>query len=224
VLVIRRGRITVVLVIVGLLGVVAGIASGALARVLTFGAALLLVLVIPLIRLRIRTGVRLTFASGPGKVLRSAPDDVDQALPKLVWVLRNREPARVRSILMDGPLLRRDNLAATAQLATWLSAALVRLAVGAAPDQSALKALRDEIGHVVAVTPVYVEDDDIASWETQLRGGEPTHRLSQPFDLTVTHLAVVAAIGAAAATMAGLDRAGIYDLYAQVRASWARRS
>ena len=220
----RPVRLLMMLGVVAGIGLVAGLAAGPAA-----GAALAAIyfvswLVLPIVRLRVRLGRGTGLGVVPGKPRRSPPAQVDDELPKLVWVLRNREPARARMVLMEGALLQRENVYATTPLAIWLSAALVRTAVGATPAEDDLAQLADQIVDIAPELPFEVESEVLQRWQDQLRGHKRSYQFTQPLDFTVTHLAAIAVVGAGAATMAGLSRDRIYALYGEVRDAWGRQS
>jgi len=145
----------------------------------------------------------------------SIPVAVSDTLPKVMWVVRNREPARLRPLLLDGPLLARDNIAYTALLAPWLAAALVKRA-STDPTAADDHAIFDAALEAAAILPTAADPQTVQRWLTQLRGGEVSYRIDRPSQFTFTDLSALLAIGAGAATAAALGRQEIYSQYTSV--------
>ena len=148
------------------------------------------------------------------------PEAVTETLPKTVWVLRNREPARLERILLDGPLLAAANIAYTAFVAVGFAAELIHAAGGDNPDADDRAELLAEAEDAVELLPVVVATEQLGAWLDQLSGGEVTHRFDRPHDLDLATLASLLALSAAAAVKAGLMRAQIYSYYRAVEDSF----
>ncbi len=148
------------------------------------------------------------------------PEAVSETLPKTVWVLRNREPARLERILLDGPLLDEANIAYTALLAVGFAAELIHAASGDNPDEHDRAELLAEAEDAVELLPVVVDTEQLGAWLDQLSGGEVTHRFDRPHDLDLATLGSLLALSAAAAVIAGLVRAQIYSYYQAVEDSF----
>jgi hypothetical protein len=133
-----------------------------------------------------------------------------------VWVLRNREPARLERILVDGPLLAAANIAYTAFLAAALTAGLIQAASGDNPDEHDRAELLAEAEDAAGLLPVVVDKAQLGESLDQLTGGEITHRLDRPHDLDLATLGSLLALSAAAADKAGLTRVQIYSYYQAV--------
>ena len=148
------------------------------------------------------------------------PEAVTETLPKAVWVLRNREPARLERILLDGPLLDEANIAYTALLAVGFAAELIHAASGDNPDEHDRAELLAEAEYAVELLPVVVATEQLGAWLDQLTGGEVTHRFDRPHDLDLATLGSLLTLSAAAAVKAGLTRAQIYSYYQAVEDSF----
>ena len=145
------------------------------------------------------------------------PAPVEEYLPKLVWVARNREPARLRPLLIDGPLLTRDNIRYTAVLATSLAASLVeRVAQSSADGDKAIEDLLTEALDIAPLLPVEPGSEALSAWLTQFRGGEMTYRFPGWVGFELSHLCALIALGAGAATKTALGRQEIFDQYHDV--------
>ena len=148
------------------------------------------------------------------------PEAVSETLPKTVWVLRNREPARLERILLDGPLLVAANIAYTTLLAVALTAELIQATSGDNPDEHDRAELLAEAEDVAELLPVVVDKAQLGEWLDQLTGGDVTHRFDRPHDLDLATLGSLLALGAAAAEKAGLTRVQIYSYYQAVEDSF----
>jgi hypothetical protein len=148
------------------------------------------------------------------------PDAVTDTLPKAVWVVRNREPARAERILLDGPLLKPGNVAYTAVLAPALAIALIQVADGQSLDDDARTGLLAESEEVAEVLPVAVDSAHLGEWLEQLTGGTVTHRFNRAGDFDLAALACLLVISAAAASRGGLMRPQIYRHYQAIEASF----
>lgn len=152
------------------------------------------------------------------------PNAVADALPKLMWVARNREPERAARLFFDGALLARDNVSYTALLATWLTAAMVARAIGDDDDEGVRAQLVEEAMAVASVLPTAPDSDRIQRWLAQIRGGEVSYQFRRGSEFTAADLSALIALGAAAASVAHLGRQAIYDQYTTISESFTHGS
>ena len=145
------------------------------------------------------------------------PDAVSQELPELMWVLCKRHRARLTAMVLGGSLLTPGNVRYTVLLAPNLSAKMVHRAIGDGdrpPERKQLTALVDEALVIARSMPLVPPDRGVFErWLVQLSGGEVSYRVARPYELNLTHLCVVMALGAAAAIRAGQDHDSIYTAY-----------
>lgn len=153
-----------------------------------------------------------------GRQTSAIPDDVAEYLPKIMWVLRNREPGRLRPLLLDGPLLSPDNIRYTEVLATLLAGEFVGRAMKAAAssEQTARVTLIHDALLVGAAIPTLLDEDLVERWMRHLLGEAVSHSFERPGDFTFQDLSALLALGAAAATQAQLNRAAIYRQYEMI--------
>ena len=140
------------------------------------------------------------------------PEAVSETLPKTVWVLRNREPARLERILLDGPCSTQPTSHTPQCSAPALTLALIHAAAGDTPDADDQAELLAEAEDAAELLPVRGQGATgrVARSTHRRRDHSPFDR---PHDLDLATLGSLIALSAAAAVKAGLMRAHIYSYY-----------
>jgi len=129
-----------------------------------------------------------------------------------VWVLRNREPARLERILLDGPCSTQPTSHTPQCSAPALTLALIHAAAGDTPDADDQAELLAEAEYSAQLLPVRGQGATgrVARSTHRRRDHSPFDR---PHDLDLATLGSLIALSAAAAVKAGLMRAHIYSYY-----------
>jgi hypothetical protein len=168
----------------------------------------------------LRTAVRFRAFGVPLRMLiwrrRTAtiPPSLDDQLPKLFWVVRNREPARAEALFLRGALLQPECVAYSALLTVAFTSALIRTAERESTRPETARAnILEDARDAATVLPVQQDTDTLDRWADQLSGGVSSYALRRPVEFTAMHLASLVAIGAGAAQLARLDREQMYQVW-----------